>query len=212
LEKVATKRLKILDIGSGTGGLTKYLYKYGDIIGLEKDKYAFELSKSRGVNIVNGNAENLPFDSGSFNLVTILDVLYHKNVKYEGKVLAETWRVLKKNGYLLITDSALNFLKSKHDIFTQGKRRYSLREMATLVEKHNFKVIKASYLFFSIFPAILISRLILNKFKTIKNSDVNQVSPILNYLLIIILKTEAFLLRHISFPYGSSVIILAEKI
>jgi ubiquinone/menaquinone biosynthesis C-methylase UbiE len=212
LEKVATKRLKILDIGSGTGGLTKYIERYGKVKGLERDKIACEYCVIRKIDVVRGSAEKLPFRNKSFDLVTIFDVLYHRNVKDLDKAIKEVNRVLRRNGYLLITDSALNILTSEHDTAMQGKRRFNLTNMKQLFINNNFKIIKSSYIYFSLFPFIAFKRLIVNKISGHKNqSDVYKINSFINSILLAIISLEASLLKYVSYPIGSSLIILAQK-
>lgn len=202
----------ILDVGSGTGGMTKHLYKFGRVVGIENNDLAISLSKKRRLKIIKGKAQKLPFTSNSFDLVTFFDVLYHKKIGEEKGVLDEAYRVLKPNGYILITDSAFEFLKSGHDIATQGKKRYRLGDIITLLHNSKFEIIKKSYIYFSIFPMVIVKRILINKVLNKNDSDVASVQSIINNILYKILKIEAFFLRYISFPFGSSVLVLAKKI
>lgn len=113
----------ILDIGSGTGGATKFLEKYGKVTGIEKNSYARLLARNRGLEILKGEVEELPFKNHCFDLVTIFDVLYHKDVKNVRKAILEAKRVLKQDGHLLITDSAFNLLKGSNSYSTYEKKK-----------------------------------------------------------------------------------------
>lgn len=201
----------VLDLGSGTGGTTKYLERYGSVKGLENNKHALKFSRARKINIKEGDINNISYANKSFNLITILDVLYHKNITNEKLVLSEARRLLKSGGYLLITDSAYNFLKSYHDSATQGNKRYTLKRMKKLVENSGFIVIKASYIFISIFPLVFIKRIIGKVTDNNTGSDVQSLPKFINYLLILMLGVEALLLRYFSFPFGSSILVLAKK-
>lgn len=202
---------KVLDIGSGTGGTTEFLTNYGEVTGVEKSSYARLLSKKRNLKIVIGEAEKLPFKDRSFDLVTIFDVLYHREVKNINKALKEAFRVLKPHGYLLITDSALGWLNSQHDKVMFGKRRFTLVELNNLLKDEDFLIIKSSYIYFFTFPLVFIKRKIVDKYNKVDQSDVSRVPLFINWTLIYILKLEAILLCFISFPVGSSIIILATK-
>jgi len=202
---------KILDIGSGTGGMTKFLSRYGEVVGIENSKTALELAKKRGVRVVQGNAQSLPFEDGSFELVTIFDVLYHKEVKSQKKVLSEARRVLKDKGHLLITDSAFGFLRGAHDEATFGARRYTLNQMSKLVKDCGYKILKSSYVYFTLFPLVFIKRVFMDRIRKNRGSDVGSVNPTINNLLIFILRMEAFFLKFVSFPVGLSVLVLAQK-
>lgn len=212
LDPIKSNIHNILDIGSGTGGTTKFLEKYGKVIGIEKNNYAISLAKKRGLRIIKGEAEKLPFKNNSFDLVTIFDVLYHKDVKNVKKAILEAKRVLKQNGYILITDSALNFLKGSHGYPTYEKRRFTTGELIDALRNNGFATIKHSYIYFSIFPLVFIKRKIIDSFYKNNHSDVNKIASIFNWVLIFLLKLESILLKLISFPIGSSVIVLAKKL
>jgi len=211
-QHLQNKNLFILDIGCGTGGLTKFLNHYGKVIGLEKNKYAVNLAKKRGLKIINGDAQKLPFKINSFNLVTLFDVLYHKNIKDERIVIKEVSRVLKNKGYFLITDSAFNFLKSNHDRAVFGNKRFTLQYLKNILKKEGFKIIKSSYCSFFLFPLIFIKRKILDKFIKNNDSDLTRFPKIINCFLTKVVLFEALLLKYIDFPIGSSLVILAKKI
>lgn len=211
LNKYRDKIKNILDIGCGTGGTTKFLEGYGKVIGLEIDNYAIKFAKKRGVKVIKGNAERLPFASKSFDLVTILDVLYHKNVVSVKKVIQESYRVLKSGGYLLITDSAFDFLKSGHDKRMGGKRRFLISSLIKIIIDSRFEIIKKSYIFFFIFPLVLLKRKIIDFLIKNSSSDVYRINPCLNKLLVFLIYFEVFLIKYFSFPFGSSLIILARK-
>ncbi|MGB9883254.1 MAG: class I SAM-dependent methyltransferase [Microgenomates group bacterium] len=152
------KGLKILDVGCGTGGLTSFLNNYGQTVGIEKNKYAIKSARQRNLNIKLADAQKIPFSSNSFDLVTIFDVLYHKNVKNEERVILEAKRVLKKDGFLLIADSAFSFLKSQHDKILHGNKRFTISYLSNLLNKNGFNALRSSYIFFLIFPFIFLKR------------------------------------------------------
>lgn len=213
LAKHKRKIKRVLDIGCGTGGMTKYLQKYGVCLGLEKSPLAAGLAKKRGVKVVTGEAENLPFAENQFDLATLFDVLYHREINNPEKALSQANRVLKPGGLILVNDSAFNFLKSSHDKLLHGKRRFTLNQMKRMLKRNGFEVLKASYVYFSIFPAVFIRRLFLEK--VLKwgdgSSDVREMNRFLNSIITFIIRFEAYLLRFISFPWGSSILVLGQK-
>lgn len=203
--------IKILDLGSGTGGMTKYLEKYGDVVGIEKSRYSAIFAKKRGVKILISDIAKIPQKEDKFDLVTLFDVLYHKNVKDEKRVIKEVSRVLKKNGLVLITDSALPILAGRHDTHTQGKTRYTLTQMEKIVKSQNFEIVRSSYIFMSTLPTIAFKRLILDKILKPHTSDVSEVNAVLNYIAKVLIKLESIIFGYVDIPIGSSVIILAQK-
>ncbi|HBP51305.1 MAG: Methyltransferase type 11 [Candidatus Shapirobacteria bacterium GW2011_GWE1_38_10] len=211
LDKITSKISTILDIGSGTGGTTKLLEKYGKVIGIEKNSFAQSLSKKRGLEVVKGKAEKLPFKKNSFDLVTILDVLYHRDIKNINKVIKETSRVLKPKGFILITDSAFSFLQGNHSSFVYEKRRFTVSELKKILYKNGFITTNDSYVYFSIFPFVFLKRTIIDLFFKSNKSDVSAFPKIVNLLLISILRLESLLLNYVKLPIGSSLIILGQK-
>jgi ubiquinone/menaquinone biosynthesis C-methylase UbiE len=205
------KKVKILDIGAGTGGTTKFLKTYGEVVGLEANPLAQTLARKRGLKIVSGSAEKLPFEKETFEVVTIFDVLYHQNIGSDLKVLQEAHRVLRTQGYLVVTDCALPFLKSPHDEVMQARERYTKKELTQKIEKAGFKVEKASYVFFLVFPLTLLKRL-LDRLTKSHSSNVSPVPKLLNSCLLGICTLEAWFLKFGTLPWGSSLIIRAKKI
>lgn len=205
-------KIRILDIGCGTGGTTLFLKKYGTVVGLENDAYAYTYAKKRLACVKMGSAEDLPFKDGSFDMVTLLDVLYHKNIHDVKRCIQEARRVLSRNGEIVITDSALPFLWSKHDEIMEGERRFFLREIEELLEKNGFTIVKSSYYFFILFPLVFIKRKIVDYIigKRYK-ADVQELPTWINICGLLTMKVESFLLEFISFPYGSSLIVYAKK-
>lgn len=201
----------ILDIGSGTGGMTKFLEKYGHVTGLEKNEYARNLAKRRKLNIIPGVAENLPFKKNSFDLITIFDVLYHKNVGKVERVIAESARVVRSGGYILITDSAFGFLKGRHHNAVGEKRRFSIGELTSIMKRSGIYPMRSSYIYFSIFPLVFMKRRIIDSFFYQKGSDVSKLPYIVNHFLSLLLLIESIILKYLSMPIGSSLIILGRK-
>ncbi|NOY59303.1 MAG: methyltransferase domain-containing protein [Calditrichaeota bacterium] len=130
---------KILDIGCGTGGISIALAKAGaKVTAVDPDAGKIETLKSAvgGVEIDArvGLAENLNFQSFSFDAVVLLDVLEH--VLDPDIVLQKLYGLLKKNGFLYISTpnkfSPLNVAGDPH---------FSLPGVALLKRAHVKKVI-----------------------------------------------------------------------
>ncbi len=199
LETLPKKRYSILDIGSGTGGTTMWLSRFGTVTGLEKRSQARDFAKKRGIKLIPGSANKLPFQSESYDIITLFDVLYHRNLD-ENKTLSEAYRVLKPKGYLCITDCALPILWSKHDRQAHAKHRYTKTHLTRLVANAGFRVMRCKYIFGSLLPLFVLSRFL-------GISGHRPIPPAINRLFIWLLSVEA----SIPFPVGSSLILLAQK-
>lgn len=210
------KGQRVLDVGCGTGGMQGLLKYYGDVSGVDLNLNALRYSKDKcgkGLCLCQSSALYLPFKDGSFSLVTAFDLLYHRDITDDAQALSELRRVCRKGGYLLVTDSALGFLRSSHDRATHARHRYTKKEMVEKVSMAGFSVRRISYTNFFLFPIVAAVRLF--KRYTDKGdtrSDLKSVNPFLNSLLLTVLRTESLLLRWIEFPYGSSLICIAQRV
>jgi len=100
---------EILEVGSGRGGGANYVNKYlkpGKIIGLDIAHNAVKLANEKhaaaSLTFVQGNAEKLPFDHESFDVVINVESCHAY-----GSVpafLKEVRRILRPGGYFLCTD------------------------------------------------------------------------------------------------------------
>jgi len=208
-------KLDILDVGCGTGFNLTVFQTYGFPFGCDLSEEAIYFCQKRGLkNIAYADAGKLPYKDESFDLITLLDVLYHKNVQNDMKVLLEIRRVLKKGGHLLMTDSAFNFLRSSHDVVFHTRERYNRKTLGERLEKANLSIKKMSYFNFFLFLAVLTIRIIeKGRFRGSKKveSSLKPVNKKINALLLNILKFEAFLIGYVNFPFGSSILCLAKK-
>lgn len=101
------KKLKILDIGGGCGFYSFWLRHFGHKIYLvdlveENIKIAKNIAKKKKLNlecIETGDARDLHFKDGFFDVVLMMGPLYHLiNKKDRMKALRQAGRVLHKNG------------------------------------------------------------------------------------------------------------------
>ena len=113
---------KILDVATGTGDLSIEIlvnYPKREIIGLDISPKMLEVAQNKinkkkliGFTLVEGDAENLPFEDNSFDCVTIAYGL--RNLGSPQRGLEEFKRVLREGGKLAILEfmePQSNFLK-----------------------------------------------------------------------------------------------------
>ncbi|KKW09303.1 MAG: Demethylmenaquinone methyltransferase [Candidatus Kaiserbacteria bacterium GW2011_GWA2_49_19] len=97
---------KILDAGAGTGRLAVELAKFpgAKVTALDVSAEMLDRLKKKNQNIecVVGDAENLPFMSGSFDVVLAAFLMVH--LKDPRRFFDEAYRVLKDGGIFLATN------------------------------------------------------------------------------------------------------------
>lgn len=130
-----------IEIGVGTG---RFAAPLGIKLGLEPSKSMASLARQRGIEVVEGEAEALPFEDGSFDFVLMVTVICFLND--EGKALSEAYRVLKPGGCIVIAfidkNSPIGKLyeqRKNEDVFYKEATFYSVEEVSTLLQQAGFK-------------------------------------------------------------------------
>src|SRR6201996_3921977 len=123
-----------LDIGAAGGGNTRGLRAHGwRPVALEYAPTAAAFARERGIDVIRGDARELPMRTGSLDLVTAFDVLEHIEEDY--LAAAEITRVLRPGGTALIAVPADMALWSEHDVAVNHVRRYTRETLRTVVTK-----------------------------------------------------------------------------
>ena len=97
-------KIRILEIGCGPGALTQALarwYPEAEVIGLDYDSnfVAFAKEQASDIKFIEGDATDLPFDDGYFDVVISNTVQEHIE---PSRFFGEQLRVLKQNGVCLV--------------------------------------------------------------------------------------------------------------
>jgi len=91
------KRGKGLEIGVGTG---RFAMELGIKYGIEPSEPMADIAKQRGIDVIIGTAENLPYDTESFEYAIMIAV--DPFVENIGQVYREIFRILKSGGKLIV--------------------------------------------------------------------------------------------------------------
>jgi SAM-dependent methyltransferase len=212
------KNPHILNAGVATGATTKMLSTFGKVTSLEYDKDCCQFLKEHlQIEVDNASLTHLPYADSSFNLVCAFDVIEH--IEDDERALSEIYRVLKPHQKMFLTVPAIPILWSEHDEINHHFRRYTMKELVTKVKQAGFYIEYKSFFNFWLFPPILLVRLlskvkILNK-KKAKNlqSDFDKYKTgFFDSFLYKIFKSESVILkRGFSFPFGVSIVLIAQK-
>ncbi len=207
------KDRRVLDIGCGTGIILSDFGKYGTAYGIDSSEYAIKFCKLRGLkNVKKGFANSLPFRSNYFDIIGCFDVLYHKNIKDDLKVLKELARVCKKDGRIFITDSACKLLLGRHDFASHARTRYGTNEIKDKLESAGFEIEKLSYYNFFLFPFVLLIRKLSLVFNWNRKTDIKKENFLVNEILKFIMSIERILIKFVDFPVGVSLFCIARKV
>ncbi len=145
IEKLLPQFEKGVEIGVGTGRFAKPL---GLKIGVEPSEKMARIAKERGVEVVSGRAEALPFDDESFDFVLMVTTIcFMDDAK---KAMEEIYRILRPGGHVIVgfvdKDTPLGRLYQKNreeSRFYKNARFFSTEEVLSLLEQSGFHDCKA---------------------------------------------------------------------
>jgi SAM-dependent methyltransferase len=216
-EMAGTRRdLQLLDCGCGTGhNLATLLRPYGRAFGFDLTPGGLLHAHALGFPLARADMAAIPFQSARFDLVTSFDVMQY--VGDDAAVMHEMARVLKPGGALVLTAAAFDVLRGGHAGTWPEVRRYTDATIRAIVENAGMQVHRLTYLFASLFPAMLAVRALRRDQRAGGASPAGEdwemrvpVAPI-NTALTWILSGEAAISRRIPMPVGSSVLVVARK-
>ena len=187
------------------------LNKFGYVHVYEKDEKTSRFLKEKFKKYENIKIIQKPNNNNKefFDLILVADVIEH--VEDDMAILQYLSELLNKNGQILITVPAFDFLFSNKDKVLRHYRRYTKKNIKKIISKY-FNITKLSYYNFFLFIPIVISIICLKIFR-VSFIDYVEKKPniILNSILFQIFHSEKFLLNFLNFPFGISLIALAKK-
>jgi ubiquinone/menaquinone biosynthesis C-methylase UbiE len=211
LDNIAHGRrdLTMLDCGCGTGyNAATLLHPHGRVFGFDLTPAGLAHARQTGVPVVRADMHAIPFASGQFDLATSFDVFQY--VADDHAVMREIARVIRPGGALVVTASALNVLRGGHAGTWPEIRRYTMTSMRVAVEAAGLRVVQMTYLFATLFPALLAARAV-NRGATGDDWEMKIPAAPVNATLTAMLGMEAAISRHVPMPFGSSVLVVARK-
>ncbi len=203
---------RIMDAGCGNGDNLEFLSKYGELVAIEREDNALARAKSRQIGkVVKGELpDKFPSDINKENdLIVLLDVLEHIDDDEKSLSMLKNWA--KNDATLLITVPAYQFLWTKHDELHHHKRRYTAGQLKKIIENNGWKVNYISYFNSFLFPLAFLTRLKDKVFPPSKIDGLSVPNRIINLLFEKIFSLEACIIGRCSFPFGLSIIVVAEK-
>lgn len=235
LKEFKIENAKILNVGAATGGTSQMLEKFGEVTSIEYDKGCVDfLRESLKLNAIQGSITALPFEAETFDLVCAFDVIEH--VDEDDRAAKELMRVCKKNGVIVLSVPAYQFLWSRHDEVNHHKRRYTKSNFEKLFLKEKLdskqseekksnpvklEKLYSSYFNSFLFPLILIFRWLGNIKELIKPSKPDNETLDLTVfnrgvsdgVFKKIFACEIpFLQKKLRFPFGVSILLSLRKV
>jgi len=203
LQRHVARVTSAVDVGCGTGSFLEVLDTYADhVVGIDP------LADPSAGRVLAGEAERLPFEAASLDLVTALDVLEHVD---DGAALAEMRRVLRLGGWAVVTVPAFPFLWSERDELAGHRRRYRRADIVALFEASGFAVLETGYYQFALFPLLVASRIAARRRPGTTTLE-ERPAPRLNRALRRLNELEVRIGRRVHWPWGSTLAVAARKV
>lgn len=194
----------ILEVGAGVGSFTHFLRKKGKLSVVDiNNSYLKKLKKEfSDIHVSFGDIEKVKhFLKKKYDTVVCLNVLEH--VSNDIKALRNMYRLLKKDGRLILLVPAHKSLYCKFDKKLGHFRRYDIDDIAKVLEAVGFGIIRKRYLnWFGALGWFI--------FMKIGNAEEFPESKVLFFNKI----SGAFLFleKIIKFPFGLSVLTISKKL
>lgn len=204
----------VLDVGCGTGIMLWALRRFGTVEGLDPATAAVDYCAARygdAIHVHQAPLAALPtFAAERYDVITLLDVLEHLDGDQAG--LHAAWAALKEDGVLVCTVPAHPALWSGHDVLNRHRRRYTLARVRELVLASGFEIERLTYFNFLLSPFVLLARSARSTEARMRpHSDFKTYPRPINAVLHQVFRTEKYLLRRATLPFGISIMCVARK-
>jgi SAM-dependent methyltransferase len=181
--------IRVLDLGSATGGNTIHLASMGHAVtSVEYSDIGVAIQQSKGISVIQADARSLPFPECSFDLVVCLDVLEH--IVEDHLAAKEIFRVLKPGGKFLVSVPEDPLLWSAHDVAVNHVRRYSKEMLLELMSGCGLSCSNTWSTLVYLRPIIILAR------KFSNSSSLKKMNPFINYILWQICRVELLVGRN----------------
>lgn len=204
--------LKLLDVGTGGGGILPFLSNYGSVVAVDPEPAAVAAASARSFDVRRGGLpSDLPFGADEkFDVITLLDVIEHVDQDVES--LINVRRLLRPHGRVIITVPAFQFLWSGHDVINEHKRRYTKSELQHKLDAAGFNVRLISYCNSALFLPIAAVRLARRRFSSTDETEtaLGMVPKPANALLGGLFGMERHIIPMFPLPFGVSLVAVAS--
>jgi len=147
-----SKYQNVVDIGGGTGFIAKSIVEnVNSIIIVDFSKKMLMQLKNPKIKTIQGDASSIPIKDEVFDIALLINVIHHIKRTEHDNVLAETYRILKKEGKVMIIDkffpnNFFNKLFNKFEEIATGKTYHiSDTEFSNKLKKIGFQNISSSF-------------------------------------------------------------------
>lgn len=206
IERYCDTNGRMLEAGCGEGNVLLYLKNKGiNIEGCDISKDSLQRCLE-DVNLYYLDICEMNLDN-QFDIVGCFDVLEH--IEDDRLALKNFYNALTTKGRMILTVPACSLLWSSFDVFGKHFRRYDGAGLQNKLNDAGFKIIRFSHFMFLLFPVMFVIRFFSKK-KVSGFVEINTI-PILNDIFLFVFRLDKLLMKYVNLPYGSSIMVVAEK-
>jgi SAM-dependent methyltransferase len=206
------KHAGVLDIGTGTGSNLRMLREegYRNVAGIDLNPVAVRYCLAKGfASVLAGDATNLPFAEGQFDLVLATDTIEH--IDDDRKALKEIHRILVPGGYAMIAVPAFASLWGLQDIVAQHKRRYRTGDLTEKIQSSGLEIQQVYYFNYLLFVPIWLARQAIKILRIKRASEAELNMTVLNQVLFWTFALDVRTAPLIHPPFGASILAIGQK-
>lgn len=194
----------VVDIGSSDGPSVDWLDRRVRRVPLDIDPTGLRQGG------LCASALSLPFADGALDGISAFDVVEH--FADEAQLLAELHRVVRPGGRLLLSVPAYQWAWSSHDDAAGHQRRYTRRRLVTALTGAGFQPDRVTHAFAATFPFFAADRLRERLLGApVQRVGVQALPPWVERTLLRCTRLDAWLLRTVDVPFGSSIFASAAR-
>lgn len=208
--------LSIFDAGCGTGGLMARLVQAGHRVeGIDASEQAVAFCRQRGLtNVTRADINTWTPAPAAYDLIVSMDVLCHRWVSDEIRVLRTLAAGLRPSGLMMVNYPAFPVLNRQHDEIVMIRERYTRKTLLQKMTAAGLTPVHMSYRLPHAFVAVLAIKAIQSHRKASPGarSDIADIpAKPLNQALIAIQSVENCLIANgFSIPFGSSLFVVVR--
>jgi len=168
-----------------------------------------------GLPLLQFDVTRCPLPDASIDAIIMLNVLEH--IENDAKAVEQAVRILRPGGIMIVEVPAGPHLYDAYDEYLQHHRRYTAGTLSTLLAGAGLDVLEQSHLGFIVYPAFAAAKRKNQKQGATSPEakrrivQANIVSTRSSSLLRLVLTTESWLGRFVSFPFGIRTVAVAKK-
>ncbi len=201
------------DIGCGTADAMATLAAMGaqPVVGTDLSEHVLGWVRRRPDPpvVLESLAEQLPFADGSASTLISMDVIEH--LDDDVVALREYRRVLDRDGVVLLTVPAYQWIWSEHDERAAHRRRYSRERFVIAVRAAGFEVDRVTYLFSFLVPlAAVVRKTPLKRFFPPTDEEASAMHPAIERSLAMLARLERRIGARFDIPFGLSILVVAH--